>query len=734
MLLRLRFFSLFALIFLSSISVYSQWNLVNTPASKRVLDLSFATETLAFACGDDIVMRSEDSGLTWDSVDIGLPPPSPTFSVRYIFSALATHESGQLTVLVSDSESGTEFIANSIDFGQNWTFDTTSISRLTDVYIVDETLSLATGRNNWLVSSDQGVSWEKNGPNVFGDFRKIDFLDTNSGLILSSQKLYLTNDKGQSWSPVELPASANYAQYINDSTLIIKVNLQDVYISRDTGATWEVWGANIPSIKNMRYVSFTHVDSAYFLSNGGGIQTFDGGQYLSRMVFNGVTYSFFYNLIVDQYSRGFILTGNGQIWRNDDLDAVVDPIATFSVNSPFPASCPGEVLTPNNNSDPAYQFFWTLNNDTISTEYQPDIVVPEGLERNFYIGLHALYQGGSVSSSRYIALEPKAALNPINDEDVFVGDTICIGRNYELSLRQPDDRSFTTYQLFQEGEQIDYKEGDFATLKSGPLTEQTQLELLVKDSSRCEVDSIRKQISVNVFAFNEMDLRLTDSSLCHGTPFSVRVENHQAGVSYFGSHNKKGTNGAKGNIDFGVFEFGQTGIPFYHIGGYQHVSDSWLNINRRKSLNRSMPNSQVCRRENLDSLIMNIKISYSDFQIDHSTIFKDEPLRLRNFARGETTWEYAPLPDSIQSKGKDYLIQYSQKGKVTIQQETQKLGLCKDSVSRDFYVVDEANTSLNSTSRVDTFSLGSDYSNYFMTDMEVDTLGNKYVTGYATYF
>ena len=685
-------------------------------------------------------MKSTDSGWTWDSLILDLPPSAFPSSTRYFYSSIDAHPSGQVTALIFDGEVRQNLIANSTDFGTSWNIDTIDLSRTYDIEIVDNSLTIATGRSKWLVSRDQGKTWSKADGGGFDEFRKVDFLNSSKGLILGSNTLYLTTDSAKNWSSIPLPFSPQTAQYIDESTLIIKSMNNGVYMSRDTGNSWDPWGSRFSNFKQFPFSAFTSADTAYFAGySKNGVQTFDGANYISRMVFDipgGLSLT---NMVLLDSQRGFLLSSFGQILQNTDIDGDVAPYASFTLSTEFEKSCPGEEVNITNISNPAYDFIWTIDEDTISTAYEPTFLVPDGFPKgnsdHFTITLEATYKGRKSIAYRGISLERKAEVIPFSDEVAFIGDSVCIGETYKVSLNQPNDYSFTTYQLIQDNELVSNGQGDGATLESNPITTESIFTLLVKDSSRCKVDSIQKTFTVSAFQFNTSEFYLSDSNLCFGNPLTIKINNPQSGVSYQAIHERFDKQGNAERVDFGSMTRGNDKLPTYTVSAHQNIRDSWIRVNRGKSLNNSSINVRSCRAPNnkQDSVFIKVYTGYADFQIDHTLLYKNEENQVRNFSLGDYKWNFDPLPDSLYYEGKDPVIKYEEKGRISIKLESEDTPICQDSSSRDYFVVERAPLGGNSTISIDTFSLGNNYMNFFLIDMESDSFGNKYVSGYATY-
>lgn len=143
------------------------------------------------------------------------------------------------------------------DSGESWPKgNNTSFCRF-GLYIVNDKVAYSCGNAGHVRrTSDGGENWES--VTNFGGYeplqcRYLSFVDENIGWIASPKKAGATKDGGKTWNEIKLPDGITDIFAINllskNQGYLIDVN-NNLYITKDSGATWSSKEINIDNIDN----------------------------------------------------------------------------------------------------------------------------------------------------------------------------------------------------------------------------------------------------------------------------------------------------------------------------------------------------------------------------------------------------------------------------------------------------------------------------------------------------
>jgi len=230
--------------------------------------------TLIAAQNRGAIFRSIDNGATWMKSDTGKPV---TQSLNYYLMVSDSDHIflGLLCMLNFSGKWRTLYeIYRSSDDGISWRMMSDSIQNVSvqSIQIVDNAILLAGGGNGLFRSLDHGWSWNKIN-NAVGATPIMNMhynRSTNRLLVATTKGLYVSNDRGDTFSPIDTTiVSQNWAVISNCDVFVISSGGNDVRLSSDAGKTWTQIASGLGSrdINNFLWTS----DGNLFAGTSGGV-------------------------------------------------------------------------------------------------------------------------------------------------------------------------------------------------------------------------------------------------------------------------------------------------------------------------------------------------------------------------------------------------------------------------------------------------------------------------------
>ncbi len=241
-------------------------------ASPQIVDIHMLDENNGWAVGESTVMRTDDSGTSWQDVT----PPGVTtvgYSAGYFFMDA---NNAWLDIPASDPTTGTLYHTN--DGGLTWSSGSSPFGggsfQFSDAANGWALVGLGAGMSHESVAvfrtTNGGSSWNQvftNDPNVPGSTDTLPFVGDKNGIVALDQKravvtgsqpssdfiyFYISQDGGATWSQPAFTMPAGYAGAMTNAFLprffgnngILPVGLYAdtpgtvFYLSADGGLTW----------------------------------------------------------------------------------------------------------------------------------------------------------------------------------------------------------------------------------------------------------------------------------------------------------------------------------------------------------------------------------------------------------------------------------------------------------------------------------------------------------------
>ena len=263
-----------------------QWYLDDDWMNIAGTDIVFVNQDTGFiAAANGIIKKTVNGGQTW--TDIQTPA---TQNVMYLF--FVDENNGWATLYNSGD------ILHSVNGGDNWEIVTTSLSYISDLFIVENTIWCSgwtyskTVTSSIIKSIDYGLTWEEKhlGGNNF--FYSLYFINSNIGwtggqLDLNNDTPYImkTINSGNTWEEqlieyVYETKKVNCIFFIDDTTGWLGVgesqsqdNYGAIYFTNNGGVTWQLQQEFYKPVIDIQMLNKDHGwivggDYIYYTSNG----------------------------------------------------------------------------------------------------------------------------------------------------------------------------------------------------------------------------------------------------------------------------------------------------------------------------------------------------------------------------------------------------------------------------------------------------------------------------------
>lgn len=327
------------------------------------LDITFKNG-IGFIVGDDLVLKSEDDGDTWTSIDIGHADPDPFHSVNitdngnfYINSKLSVYrmvpggfewakihefQNSHRTVRTIFLNNDVAHIAGrhnrlwkSTDGGDSWTLThgtTETTNDFTDIFFYNETIGFATGNDGIYRSVDSGNSWSR--VEIFSDCSSVSLTSENTGYATCRQSVVKTTDQGNTWNEVNIlniHTGYDYLKtifFLDSNTGFVGGDFGVLFSTNNAGTDWNNYSITNHPILDIDVVneniSYAVIGTDIFKSS-------DGGNTWITINGPGVPFLRRVDFIAD--GIGFLAAGNKIFKTTDDGQNWEDTTSTNTVHS-----------------------------------------------------------------------------------------------------------------------------------------------------------------------------------------------------------------------------------------------------------------------------------------------------------------------------------------------------------------------------------------------------------------
>ncbi len=298
---------------------FAQWIQIPGTAGKYLYAISGDEQTM-FAGGVDSLYRSTNYGMSWQGIETDLPNDATVISLM---------NSGENVV------AGTDFwgVYRSLDNGATWDsttleyFTVYSLGRNGSTYFAAADLFECLDDCGIFRSTDNGFTWD----NIFFNADPLTFSVSSSGLLLSDyEDLYRSTNNGNLWTRLNaLPNQGYiYATRVFGNTIFVATD-SGLYRETLPDTTWQLSFSGLPA--NAQVVNFAENGNTLFANiDGASVYVSEDSGASWQSLNDGLPNGISVQLLYAQDGFLFITTSDG-IWVRavDDGKAAI----TFSVDA-----------------------------------------------------------------------------------------------------------------------------------------------------------------------------------------------------------------------------------------------------------------------------------------------------------------------------------------------------------------------------------------------------------------
>ncbi len=202
---------------------------------------------------------------------------------------------------------------------------------LSDVtYTGSRIVAVATG-GVILNSDDNGQTWKKISSGILNDFGRVQFTDSQTGYIMGqSQQMLKTEDGGNTWFPLALPPSPQYASSLTNMYFVSNAvgyvitnsnayNPSSIFKTTDGGRSWNKLSYS-SNVSDFNSIWFTDANIGFICGSSGTLlHTTDGGNTWQTITITAVgSYTPFNNITFISAAVGYMTSTAGDILQTTD--------------------------------------------------------------------------------------------------------------------------------------------------------------------------------------------------------------------------------------------------------------------------------------------------------------------------------------------------------------------------------------------------------------------------------
>ncbi|KUG24742.1 hypothetical protein ASZ90_005446 [hydrocarbon metagenome] len=287
------------------------------PAALRIDDVYFLDNLNGIAAGEGegggVIYRTSDGGINWSLEDVGA---TPIFRRIGFFDENTGVAVGRYGIIRRTNNRGETWANPQLN---------QATSQLFDVHIVDDAFGCAVGETNIVITTDAGLTWQKQdytGSWLFG----VHFLNREKGFAVGNGgRVYGTVDGGATWdhvATIEPPRILRRVTFADSLNGVVVGDLGTVGRTTDGGLTWSGVELPEPYENSLFAVSFINSTTGYAGGLGGIIlKTTDKGATWVRK--NSKTHQSILGMHFLSETQGAMTGTFGQLLRTESLNTPV---------------------------------------------------------------------------------------------------------------------------------------------------------------------------------------------------------------------------------------------------------------------------------------------------------------------------------------------------------------------------------------------------------------------------
>lgn len=300
-------FFIFIILFTVNIA-NAQWYSQSYNTMSKLSDVYFINENTGWICGDDMVLKTTNSGTNWQKTNL----TGINNSIRFINSltGFVASNNGKLyktinggidweliNLDVTTNLNKIKFLNNSFgvavgnktkafkttDGGLNWSNISigTDLLDILDIEILSENKFIASGLQSTIWYTDNaGESWHSHSMGMPNPLFAIDFINENTGMVSGCCGMLMrTTNGGMNWSQ-EVYLTPGYSvhslKYLSPNKIFIAADAGYIFRTSNNGMNWDSLAA--PNGNDLYGMSFVNENTGWLVGIWGTIyKTTNGG-------------------------------------------------------------------------------------------------------------------------------------------------------------------------------------------------------------------------------------------------------------------------------------------------------------------------------------------------------------------------------------------------------------------------------------------------------------------------
>ena len=239
------------------------WNIISTPVTSTLTDLSFIDKNNGWVSGrDSTLLKTSDGGKTWQALDTDY---NSNFNGIYAWNSTEAIVVGNAGAIFKTTNGGADWTGATIATTNN----------INAVHFPGTNTGYVAGRSGLMAATtDGGLNWTVQDAGVLSHLNDVFFIDATTGYAVgNSGQILFTSNGGSTWSPqVSGQSSTLNSVFFLDADHGFVTGRGFVLVTKDGGQTWEV--QDTPSGNSLNDVLFTAPDKGWVVGSSGDVLYF----------------------------------------------------------------------------------------------------------------------------------------------------------------------------------------------------------------------------------------------------------------------------------------------------------------------------------------------------------------------------------------------------------------------------------------------------------------------------
>lgn len=506
--------------FLLSFPAFSQWTVLDVPASDHLYSVHNASVGNIWLGALDTVYWSGDNGDSFDA------RPTTSLGTQLFGLYTALHAFNANTALITGTmNTGTaESIYRTTTAGtDDWNLvhyqDVDLLDLLFDLEFGQAPLGFAVGTNGRILrTTDNGQNWTPVATSINSTLRSVAWAGGNVYLTGGSSSFLRSTDGGLTWSSVFSPSSADVV--LAQGSTCYAVSNGTIWKSTNAGAGWTAMGPAMSSVMDM-----LDANTLVAANLDGLFRSGTSGQYWEQ--FQIAQYGPLKQIDFRDALNGIAVGENGYAIGTSNAGGPAVPVAVLEAPpGPYCTGLPISLIT---EGDPAWTYQWLVDGQPVSTamDYTATFTVAGA-----HIVSLVAFNGTGYDTASVSLPVPAGAVVP-SFTAYSDPDTVCAGESTTVHINgaQPG----IIYRLLKNGVIVGqpFSGNGMVTVSTGSIPEPYSLVVQGTISNACGADTLQMDVPVVVTHVPPgASWSLVNDSACAPVTPVVRITSSGIGYEY----------------------------------------------------------------------------------------------------------------------------------------------------------------------------------------------------------